>query len=121
MHELTEKLRDYWGSGEDSQFPEEDKIITTWLKEKARMLDRQRFGFDGFGFDVDSKISPIMSILGIANESLEDKFNKHLQAISLSNNQDGMTVKTVARRMGEEAKQYFKQHPEELKEVVSSL
>ena len=99
MHELTEKLI----AEETRAWTVQDKIITDWLKEKVDLLSGKQFQV-GYGSYM------ISEILGIKEQSLEEKLRKELaykyQALSPE------IVQPYA--LAEIAKQYFKDHPEEL-------
>ena len=107
MHELTEKIisglkEEVYMTTLSSNIT--DKVITDWLKEKA---DELKSG----SWDIN-RSHVVDKILGIAEESLEDKIRQ--RCIWLKEHKYGIDYSLVPEDMAKIAREHIKAHPEEL-------
>jgi len=113
MHELTDKIAKFWGNDTETRWKKEDKIITDWLKEKAIQFQCVPVTYCGNGEKFVSH-EAINNILGIAEESLEEKLYNRLKYYN--DGADDTAYIGLSKSLARESKNYYKEHPEELKE-----
>jgi len=115
MHELSQRIykRDILSDKKSLvMYDEVDKIITDWLKEKASNIIKHNETWANIG-----KVSVVERILGIKEESLEEKLNSYYEETYESGTPARVDITNTCYDTARIAKQYFKDHKEELDDI----